>query len=78
MADRGVKPEVDLVELLGERDAQVVHQALFALQRERTAAYNAVRMAALMRGDVGPDSKQFDLDVVPTLARRFRAAPIIL
>lgn len=77
MADRGEKPEVDLVSVLGENDAQLVAQAIFALQRERSAAYQAAKAIAMLRGDPPPSESMFALDEVPALARRIRAAPFI-
>lgn len=77
MADRGVEPEVDLAQVLGEKDAQLVAQAIFALQRERTAAYQTARGIAKLRGDQEPSESLFALDEIPALARRLRAAPFV-
>lgn len=77
MADRGVKPEVDLTKVLGEKDALLVSQAIFALQRERTAAYQTAKVIAKLRGEPVPDESLFALGEVPALARRLRAAPFI-
>ena len=77
MADRSTA-EIDLVPLLGERDAQLVAQAIFALQRERVAAFKSAKLTAALHGTKPPDEGMFALDEVPALARRLKAAPVVV
>lgn len=70
-------PAINLAPILGEKDAQLVAQAIFALQRERVAAFTAAKTIAMLRGDLVPSEELFALDEVPALARRLGAAPFI-
>lgn len=70
-------PEIDLAKVLGEKDALLVAQAIFALQRERTSAFNAAKTIAILRGEQTPSENLFALEEVPTLARRIGAAPFL-